>query len=43
MLEQSVSLLSASLVIERDPVVVLDQLALRIRLLQDEIGKVIVG
>src|SRR6476660_30954 len=43
MLEQSASLLSAPPVIDRDPVAVLDQLAPRIRSLQDEIGKVIVG
>lgn len=43
MLEQSVSTFSAPPVIERDPVAVLDQLAPRIRSLQDEIGKVIVG
>src|SRR5689334_16812034 len=43
MLEQSVSNFSAPPVIERDPVAVLDQLAPRIRALQDEIGKVIVG
>jgi MoxR-like ATPase len=43
MLEQSASLLSTPPVIEQDPVPVLDQLAPRIRALQDEIGKVIVG
>jgi MoxR-like ATPase len=43
MLEQSASILSAPPVIERDPVAVLDQLAPRIRSLQEEIGKVIVG
>jgi MoxR-like ATPase len=43
MLEQSASVLSEPPVVERDPVAVLDQLAPRIRSLQDEIGKVIVG
>src|SRR5262249_17321381 len=43
MLEQSASLLSSPPVIDHDPVAVLDQLAPRIRSLQGEIGKVIVG
>ena len=43
MLEQSASTFSAPPVINPDPVAVLDQLAPRIRSLQDEIGKVIIG